>query len=195
MRGLRPVPLRARTALSSKQVSGLLRWRKFDVHTHQTFPEALLPALLPIVPGIRSAPVRAPVPIAGAENTVSTWRGEGAGWSQVRRSLCHFVAGQVRSSEPGLRTRRREAAARSPALHGAGRRGAGRRGAGRRGAGRRGAGRRGTVSPGGARSPDSSCPFLVFRHLHMDASLDINSTYEGVFIRVSKSSSSRRQHP
>lgn len=180
MRGLRPVPLRARTALSSKQVSGLLRWRKCDVHTHQTFPEALLPALLPIVPGIRSAPVRAPVPIAGAENTVSTWRGEGAGWSQVRRSLCHFVAGQVRSSEPGLCTRSREAAARSPAL---------------RGAGRRGAGRRGTVSPGGARSPDSSCPFLVFRPLHVDASLDIDSAYEGVFIRVSKSSSSRRQHP
>lgn len=112
-----------------QQVGGLLRWRKCDVHTHQTCPEALLPALPPLCLGLRQHPSEHR-PDRWAEDAVSAWRREGAGRGQVRWPLCCSVAGQVLGAEVS-------------AL----------------GGGRRtlcGAGRRGCV-PRGARSPDSSC--------------------------------------
>lgn len=98
VRGPRPAPASCRHG-PKQRGSGLLRWRERGVRTRQTFPEALPPGLPPPCPGSRPQP-QSIVPIARAEIPVSAGRGEAPGWSPARWSLCRFVAGPVRSSEP-----------------------------------------------------------------------------------------------
>lgn len=76
----------------AQQVGGLLRWRKCDVHMHQTCPEALLPAWDYV------STRQSTVPTAG-QKTPSA-RGAGKGPGGVRSGGPSAALWLVRSSEP-----------------------------------------------------------------------------------------------